>query len=341
MLEGRLKLAVLGFAALALAGCSHNSYRPFAEHRAHTPNRNGNHGFASASADPFAGKGSPVTNARQIPFGGGQAMVGKPYKVAGRWFYPKEQPGYDKTGMASWYGEAFHRRKTANGEWFDMATLTAAHPTFPLPSYAVVTNLDNGRNVIVRVNDRGPFVGTRVIDLSKHAADVLGYRLKGRAHVRVRLLGPAPVQDSMGHVMAMNQAMNAGSSMAQLAALGGNTSVQASTQLAENDPPTPRAKRSLAQQASLSPQDVIGDAYVVRVAVFHDMANANDALQRLASFGPTHIVRAVGANGPLYRVEIGPLDNKVDADAALTTALGSGYEDAKLMPAEASQVSMR
>ena len=92
--------------------------------------------------------------------------------------------------MASWYGEAFNRRKTSNGEWFDMTRLTAAHPTLPLPSYVKVTNLDNGREVVVRVNDRGPFVGTRIIDLSKRTAEVLDFKKQGQGR------GPCPVHRS-------------------------------------------------------------------------------------------------------------------------------------------------
>lgn len=332
----RLKLCSLSILALALAGCAHDTAKPYSISHAHTPNRNGNHGFMSAAADPFAGKGSPMITSAQIPFGGGNAQIGQPYQVAGRWFVPRSQPGYDKVGYASWYGEAFHRRKTANGEWFDMATLTAAHPTFPLPSYAVVTNLENGRNVIVRVNDRGPFVGSRIMDLSKRAADELGYRQQGKARVRVRLLGPAPVQDSMSHVIALNQAMSGGASMSQLANLGGNNTVQARTQIAE----APQ-KHSPIQHASLTPPQAVSDSFIVRVAVFHDVANANAANQRLSSFGPTHIVRAVGVNGPLYRVEMGPLDNKADAEAALTTAQGSGYEGALLQQMEPTVVSLR
>ncbi len=338
MAQHPLQYLVLGLAASLLAGCAQNA-DTFVSNRATNTKRN--HGFASAAADPFAGKGSPTYKGGQIPFGGGNVQVGKPYQVAGRWFYPKDQPGYDKVGMASWYGADFHRRKTANGEWFDMETLTAAHPTLPLPSYAVVTNLENGRNVVVRVNDRGPFVGTRIVDLSKRAADTLGYRNKGKTKVRMRLLGPAPKQDSMAHVMAMNQAMSGGASMSQLAAMGGNTRLAASSQVASAEPQTTPIRRSPIQQASLGGPEAVTNAFVVRVAVFHDLANANDALQRLSSFGPTKIVKAVGANGPLYRVEIGPIDNKADADAALTTAIGTGYEDAKLMPADITQVSMR
>lgn len=120
-----------------------------------------------------------------VPKGGGRYHVGQPYKIGGRWYHPKEDPNYSGTGLASWYGSDFHGRRTANGEVYDKAALTAAHPTLPLPSYVRVTNLDNGRAVTVRVNDRGPFHANRVIDVSQRTAEVLGFRHRGMARVRV------------------------------------------------------------------------------------------------------------------------------------------------------------
>ncbi|MEX0953716.1 MAG: septal ring lytic transglycosylase RlpA family protein [Rhizobiaceae bacterium] len=140
-------------------------------------------------------KASPrVSNMRsRLPRGGGRAMVGKPYKVKGKWYKPKEEPNYAKVGGASWYGDAFHGRLTANGEVYDMTHLTAAHPTMPLPSYARVTNQKNGASVVVRVNDRGPFAHGRIVDLSKRAAEMLDYKHAGVAKVRVEYLGRAPL----------------------------------------------------------------------------------------------------------------------------------------------------
>lgn len=123
--------------------------------------------------------------------GGGHYKIGRPYKVAGRTYVPKHQPDYNKTGRASWYGDDFHGRLTANGEIFDMHDLTAAHPTLPLPSYARVTNLKNGRSVIVRINDRGPYAHNRIIDLSKRVAEVLDFKRDGIANVRVKYVGKA------------------------------------------------------------------------------------------------------------------------------------------------------
>jgi rare lipoprotein A len=119
--------------------------------------------------------------------------TGEPYQVGGIWYVPHEQPDYDQTGIASWYGEAFHLKATADGEVFDMNAVSGAHTTLPLPSLVEVTNLENGRKLTVRVNDRGPFIGGRIIDLSYAAAQQLGYAEKGLAKVRVRYVGPAPL----------------------------------------------------------------------------------------------------------------------------------------------------
>ncbi|HZV83612.1 MAG TPA: septal ring lytic transglycosylase RlpA family protein [Brevundimonas sp.] len=116
----------------------------------------------------------------------------RPYQVRGRWYRPEEQPRYDETGLASWYGDQHHGRSTATGERFDMNALTAAHKTLPLPGLVEVTNVANGRRVVVRINDRGPFVDGRIIDLSRAAAESLGLVGSGVGEVRVRYLGPAP-----------------------------------------------------------------------------------------------------------------------------------------------------
>ncbi|TGQ47739.1 septal ring lytic transglycosylase RlpA family protein [Mesorhizobium sp. M00.F.Ca.ET.216.01.1.1] len=125
--------------------------------------------------------------------GGGRDQLGKPYQVRGKWYYPKEDKHYAKKGLASWYGDAFHGRLTANGEVYDMTHLTAAHPTMPLPSYARVTNMETGSSVIVRVNDRGPYHDGRIIDVSKRAAEMLDYANIGTAEVKVEYVGRAPL----------------------------------------------------------------------------------------------------------------------------------------------------
>ena len=131
---------------------------------------------------------SPQAQAEIIKNYGGIYKIGKPYQIAGRWYYPKEDYNYSETGVASWYGEDFNGKRTANGERYNMNTLTAAHRTLPLPCIVKVTNLQNGRSVVVRVNDRGPYVKDRIIDLSKHGAQLLGYMGQGTTKVKVEIM---------------------------------------------------------------------------------------------------------------------------------------------------------
>ncbi len=179
-------LLIMSISALALAACS----TPPSKVAGHKPRSK-----EYFSEREYGVKASPrVTSQRsRLPRGGGREQVGKPYMVKGKWYHPKEEPGYRKRGLASWYGDAFHGRLTANGEIYDMTHLTAAHPTMPLPSYARVTNTKNGSSVIVRVNDRGPFAHGRVIDLSRRAAELLDYTHSGIAKVEVEYVGRAPL----------------------------------------------------------------------------------------------------------------------------------------------------
>jgi rare lipoprotein A len=137
-----------------------------------------------------------VEEGEPVPKGGGAYRVGKPYNVNGRTYVPTEDPNYRIEGIASWYGPDFHGRLTANGEVYDMHAISAAHTTLPLPSYARVTNLENGRSIIVRINDRGPYTRNRVIDLSIGTAKVLNFYGNGLARVRVEYVGRAPIEGS-------------------------------------------------------------------------------------------------------------------------------------------------
>ena len=175
-------------AGLALGGCSGSADRVA--------------GARVGSYDPRTGVSASqrvLAYGEPVPKGGGVYKVGAPYAVSGRWYVPREQPGYDEIGIASWYGADFHGRRTANGEIFDMDALTAAHPTLPLPSYAYVSNEDNGRTILVRINDRGPYAHDRIIDLSRRSAQALGLEAQGLARVRVRFAGRALLDGDDGH----------------------------------------------------------------------------------------------------------------------------------------------
>ena len=135
----------------------------------------------------------PTGSPQQAERRKGEFKVGKPYEVAGNWYYPAAGTGYDEQGIASWYGPDFHGKSTANGEIYNMDRLTAAHPTLPMPCYVSVTNLDNGRSIVVRVNDRGPYKAGRIIDLSYRAGQLLAMTHSGTANVRVRYIKMAPL----------------------------------------------------------------------------------------------------------------------------------------------------
>ncbi|TIQ35424.1 MAG: septal ring lytic transglycosylase RlpA family protein [Mesorhizobium sp.] len=176
--------ALCALSAVLLAGCTS------------TPQPKGMVDKRPRSKEYFAESEYGVKASPRVAFmrrGGGRDQLGKPYQVRGKWYYPKEDRHYAKVGLASWYGDAFHGRLTANGEVYDTAQLTAAHPTMPLPSYARVTNLDTGSSVIVRVNDRGPYHEGRIIDVSQRAAQMLDYDKVGTARVKVEYVGRAPL----------------------------------------------------------------------------------------------------------------------------------------------------
>lgn len=175
-----VRVAVATCTCVALAGCVSS-------------------GKLAKRVDPKYGVSSSprvVSFGQAVPKGGGTYRVGKPYTIAGRTYVPQENQNYRAEGMASWYGDDFHGRLTANGEIFDMTSLTAAHPTMPLPSYARVTNLRNGKSLIVRVNDRGPYHGNRIIDVSNRAAKLLEFQSRGVAPVRVEYVGRASLTGS-------------------------------------------------------------------------------------------------------------------------------------------------
>lgn len=290
---------------------------------------------SSKKKDPFAGIGSPYySKAGPLPKGGGRYHVGKPYEVAGVWFTPKEQPGYDKVGVASWYGPQFHRRMTSNGEWFDMNELTAAHATLPLPSYAKVTNLQNGRSVVVRVNDRGPFVDTRVIDMSRRSAEVLGFKPQGMAKVRVQYIGPAPLNDQGKHLAAMNRELRNGTPLNQMmAAADGRSIGESEVAMADRSfesYPTVTTNIATANAAYETPD------YFVQVGSFADPYNAERAREELANSGPVQVQELMGSQGPLYRVRIGPMKNEGQAQLALRQAVDLGHPDARLVTANAA-----
>ena len=185
------RVARLGCVALAgffLANCASDQVA-----------RRGKSKEIGAFSHPKYGNASPrvVAEGQDVPKGGGRQLIGKTYSVAGKRYTPYDKPvGYTAVGMASWYGEAFHGRRTANGEVYDRFGISAAHPTMPLPAYARVTNVLNNRSIIVRVNDRGPYHGGRIMDVSQRTADALAFRHLGTARIKLEYLGQASLAGS-------------------------------------------------------------------------------------------------------------------------------------------------
>lgn len=190
-------LALAGFVALGLGGCAQQSQVAGGHSSEYFP-------------QSIYGAASPrvVADGEEVPHGGGKYLVGHPYMVAGRMYYPSERKHYAAIGYASWYGDAFHGRRTANGEIFDRNSISAAHPTMPLPSYARVTNLRNHYSMIVRVNDRGPFAPGRIMDVSRRVADLLDFRRTGTTLVKVEYVGRASLEGSNDEKLASTLRMD-------------------------------------------------------------------------------------------------------------------------------------
>ncbi|MBU6507645.1 MAG: septal ring lytic transglycosylase RlpA family protein [Alphaproteobacteria bacterium] len=304
---------VFGAVALVLAGC-------------------GSRGGGSASTNVVA------------PNDNGFYKVGQPYQIDGKWYYPGINWSYNETGIASWYGRDFNGKYTANGERYDMNTLTAAHRTLPMPSIVEVTNLDNGRSIQLRVNDRGPYARDRILDVSRRAAQLLGFENAGTAHVRVQLLQQQTLQAQL------------------LAQRNGGPDVEAPTQLAAAEPvaavnaqaltppagastatpqpaPTPRAATS--HLALVSPAEAAtpktptvtpasNSKMYIQAGAFSRRENAESLKAKLTQFGSVNIdtARVNGAN--VYRVRIGPIATTGEADRLLGDVVKSGVPQARL-----------
>ena len=279
--------------------------------------------------------------------GKGLYKVGKPYQVDGIWYYPKQDLSYDETGIASWYGEQFHGRYTANGEVFDLNGLTAAHHTLPMPSIVQVTNLENGRTLTLRVNDRGPFAGARIIDVSRQAAQLLGFERNGTAKVRVRVMEAESMQAQA--VARRNGVEEVPGGPVEVAQAAPRTAVDAQplaplpgTHVA----PAPQTASIVPVKASppdITPVDppltgkvTIGAAHpnaqiFIQAGAFAQMDNASRVRQRIAGIGSANIT-AVRVNGNnLFRVRLGPIASVDDADKLLARVLATGLPDARIV----------
>ena len=276
-----------------------------------------------------------------LPHGGGVYKVGQPYQINGAWYYPREQPDYDETGIASWYGSPFYGQQTANGEIYDANALTAAHRTLPMPVNVRVTNLENGRSLVVRVNDRGPYARGRIIDVSAHAAKLLGFYENGTAKVRVTFLsraelpgGGVPDETPPAIARALPAAPTKRVQMAALDPVAG-TAVQpppAAAAMPAPDPSPSPASLDAEPTGHVTQLPVPAVTHIyVQAGAFSIYENARRLRDRLASAGNL-MISAIDRNGRrLYRVRVGPFDDVNAADAALAKLLGLGNGDAKIV----------
>ncbi|ALJ35332.1 septal ring lytic transglycosylase RlpA family protein [Azospirillum brasilense] len=275
----------------------------------------------------------------------GVYKVGKPYQVNGVWYYPAEDYSYSETGIASWYGPGFHQKVTANGEVYDQNELTAAHKTLPMPSLVRVTNLDNGRSLVVRINDRGPYANGRIIDMSRRGAQLLGFEGNGTAKVRVQILA----EESRAVAAAARQ----GTPAPMLAELDGpppkaaprssvevNGAARATPAAVTRAPvPPPTTVAGDMVDGRFVPAPVVAELPVkpyeqiyVQVGAFGSPDNVTRVRARLASLGQqAQVTQTVAGRQRLQRVRVGPLASVDSADAVLNQILQAGLTDAKIV----------
>lgn len=264
---------------------------------------------------------SPYSQAAAIKGQGGSYKVGSPYQIDGKWYYPKEDYGYSEVGIASWYGSDFHNKKTANGEKYDMNTLTAAHRTLPLPSIVRVTNLENGRSLVLRVNDRGPYAKNRIIDVSKRAAQLLGFQTQGTAKVRVDLL-----EDESKELKAalLNEPMP--------------TRYEAET--AKTTPvytqniniPKKQIEVFKVNEPKIAYNSNAGEKkYFVQAGAFSKQDSASNLSRKLTQFGNVKVAQADVGGKRFYRVRLGPYSYAEEAEVTLAKVKNYGIQNASVV----------
>lgn len=257
---------------------------------------------------------------------GGEYKLGAPYQVQGVWYVPAEEPDYDEVGIASWYGDEFDGKATANGEIFDKYAASAAHATLPMPSIVEVTNLENGRTIRVRLNDRGPYKAGRLIDLSRGAAEELGYMDKGAAKVRVRYVGPAKLDATLEPLyVAANMPRRQDVRIPVRAPVTENPLIPPpqGTPVGTSlyDRPAPPPSRFDAGQGG----------YAVQAGAFSDRARAETVARSLSSAGAAAIRPIEVAGRQLFRVVVGPWRDEGQAQAGRAQVASLGFADAKVI----------
>ncbi len=259
--------------------------------------------------------------------------IGTPYQVNNIWYYPQEDMNYREVGIASWYGPDFHNGLTANGEKYDMHAMTAAHRTLPLPSIAKVTNLENGKSVVVRINDRGPFVNNRIIDVSKTAAEVLEFKDKGTAKVRVEIL-PEESEELKNKILENGGKIVGGPPLNDVQRTAEVSSPiplanPMSEPIAQSTTPNSEDKSLTETKISVTNSNVAD--YYVQVGAFSNFDNAQRLQSDLSSFGQVKIMEKPNSETVLFRVRLGPYDNPQQAVEMIDLLERKGFGEARLV----------
>ena len=264
------------------------------------------------------------------PSTGPNYKIGNPYQINGIWYYPKVDYNYSETGIASWYGADFHGKPTANGEIFDMNSVSAAHRTLPLPSIVRVTNLDNGRSLKMRVNDRGPFAKERIIDVSRRSAQLLGFYREGTARVKVEIVADESLQLAMqaGGAQQLAVANPEFAESAESVAEAKNNGVARNDVVAESLPvPLGDANQAMAtpEGAVVPTRTVSSSQLYIQAGAYSQLDNASRVRDRLSGLGSVQIHPFQVDGRSLYRVRLGPLSSSEDADRLLARTVRAGY----------------
>jgi len=265
--------------------------------------------------------------------------VGDPYEVLGIWYYPERDLGYDETGIASWYGDEFAGRLTANGEIFDPNIVSAAHKTLPMPSVVRVINLDNGRALVVRINDRGPFVAGRIIDLSREAARMLGFQKKGIARVRVQILAEESLRlerqakDGQFPLLGQQKAsempeVNAASVPKVSLSTSSSSKVQAKT---DTNSVSSLELFSSSRSTEVIELEPVSTRIYIQVGAFSELSNAESVRSKIEGLGNTLISTFDNDGQLVHRVRIGPILNVQRADETLANVFNEGFKGAKIV----------
>ena len=269
--------------------------------------------------------------------------IGKPYQIQGVWYYPEEDYQYDESGIASWYGKKFHGRKTANGEVYDMNELTAAHRTLPMPSFVRVTNLENGRSLILRVNDRGPFARGRIIDISRRGSQLLNFQKRGTARIRVQLLADQSralksrisnrsESAISGSPITIGRLPKAKVQTQSLAPAGERkTPPQPVTfkTIADKIPPPAVENNWVTEKVGQAP--VINTNIFVQVGAYSRFDNANKVQAKLSPFGRAKLSQVLINGRDLFRVRVGPMESVSSADLMLTSLSQAGFPESRII----------